>query len=243
MMAMRKLGLVLVIGVLTAGPAMAAQSGAASAGMAAAGPAGAMTPEAVPGPDAGEGGDESGGDTGNNLPPVASADLVKELYEVCYGVAEDQPDALGKAEARGWSEEPDNEGDGPFFTQTAASKEFGGIGAVELWGTVEYYPGMREGYCRVDFTDTDNIVNFSDFNAIAGLTGQVKAIGGDTYAAWQIGSDEPKVVLLAQRVGGDFQLEINTILPAAQPPMVTAPDKMPQPQPDTEDAPTGPTAD
>jgi hypothetical protein len=202
-----------------------------------------VTPDATPGAGTDEGGTDQGGGNGGNLPPVASADLVKELYSVCYGVAQDQPDALKDAVTKGWSEETDNEGDGPFFTETAANKEFGGIGSVELWGTVEFYPGLREGYCRADFTDSNNVINFSDFNAIDGLMGRVKTIGGDTYAAWQIGSGDPKVLLIAQRVGGDFQLEINTILPAAQPPMVTEPDKMPQPQTNAPDTSSGTTAD
>lgn len=214
---MRKLQALLMVSLVMAGLVAAAPAVAAAAGP--------MAPD--------NGGTDQPGDTGNgaNLPPVKSSSFIKTLFDTCLKVANDAPDALKAAEADGWAPDEDNGGDGPFFTQIAASKSFGGIGPVEMWGTVEYYPSMREGYCRMDFTDNGGLVDFKDFpGAISGLTGQTKLIGDDIYAAWQIGKDNPTTLVIAQRVSGDVQIEINTILKAAPPPMVTEPDNMPQPE-------------
>lgn len=230
---MRVLAALLAVSLLASAPALAGTSRAMAA---AAGP--------LSGPDtAAPGGADEPSPPVSDLPPVASADLVKELFERCKAVASDQPDAMKTAAAAGWTAEDDTQGDGPFFTQVAANKEFGGIGPVEMWGTVEYYPTIREGYCRMDFSDPDSLVNFEDFNRIEGLTGQQTKIGEDIYAVWQMGATDPKLMVIAQRVAGDFQMEINTILPAAPPPMVTAPDLMPKPETDIPAAPGANSAD
>lgn len=230
---MRLVAALLVVPLLTSVPALA---GAPAAMAAAAGP--------MSGPDtASPDGTDTPTPPVSNLPPVASADLVAELFERCKAVANDVPDAMKTAAAAGWTQEDDTDGDGPFFTQVAANKEFGGIGPVEMWGTVEYYPSMREGYCRMDFSDPDSVVKFDDFNRIPGLTGQQTKIGDDIYAVWQMGQSDPRLLMIVQRVAGDFQMEINTMLPAAPPPMVTMPDRMPKPDSEIPSAPDATSAD
>jgi hypothetical protein len=158
-----------------------------------------------------------------NLPKVTSAELVPELYKLCKEVSTAAPTAAKDTEAEGWAEDtrPENSGDGPFFTQYAANKAFAGIGDAALWGTIEYYPTRREGYCRIDFPDAGNIVDFADFAKIPNVTGTTKTVDSDVYGAWQEGATDPQVMIIAQRVGGDFQLEFNTLLPGAPPPGVT----------------------
>lgn len=228
---MPRIAVLLAIGLMTASPAIAAPATLAQGDI-----PGGETPML---PAQGSGADNGAGAG----PAVTSASLIKELYEVCSAVAQAEPDALRKAEARGWAEDEDNEGDAPYFTQTAASKSFGGVGPVEMWGTVDFYPQIREGYCRMDLTDADNLIDFADFKQISGLDGKVTNIGGDTYAAWQIGSGTPKVMITAQRVAGDFQMEINTILPPAPPPIETEPGRMPAPTTEIPDEPSTTTAD
>jgi hypothetical protein len=156
-------------------------------------------------------------------PKVTSAALVPELYKLCREVATAAPTAAKDVEAAGWIEDatPENSGDGPFFTQYAANKAFAGLGDVALWGTIEYYPSRREGYCRIDFPDTNKLLDFADLAKIPNLVGTTKIVGGDIYGAWQEGATDPQVMVIAQRVHGDFQLEFNTLLPGAPPPSVT----------------------
>jgi hypothetical protein len=159
---------------------------------------------------------------GESLGKVNSAQLVPEIYKLCREIATAAPSAAEETGAAGWvrDDSAEGSGDGPFFTQFAANKTFGGIGEAALWGTIEYYPSRRQGYCRIDFPDPGNIVNFDDFSKIPGVTGKTQAVDQDIYGAWQEGATDPSVLILAQRVGGDFQLEMNTQLPAAPAPGV-----------------------
>ncbi len=164
--------------------------------------------DAVP-PDT-DNGDEPSEPAG---PPMASTDAIKLFVSSCTSIAGGSPTARDDAQKAGWqADEPaDN---GPYVTIYSGYQELAGYGSVDLWSSLESFPTQRIGYCRLDFGDVDNLLNFNDFTKL-GLNGTITDNGnGNVFGSWE--SADHKTLLAANRTDGQVQMEFNLLLPAAK---------------------------
>lgn len=146
-------------------------------------------------------------------PPLASADALKLFMTLCGEVAGGVPNARDDAAAAGWIADDPTES-GPYVQIYSGYQELAGYGAVDVWSSLESFPTQRIGYCRLDFGDVDNLIDFNDVPKL-GLTGTVSGRGaGNAYGSWE--SADHKTLLTANRTDGQVQMEFNILLPPAQ---------------------------
>ena len=197
---------------LTASPALAQDS---SAGLSLSAPpnfsssdaAAPSSDDVVPPPDGDDTTDQPSEPAG---PPMASTDAIKLFVGTCSSIAGGAPTARDDAQKAGWqADEPaDN---GPYVTIYSGYQELAGYGSVDLWSSLESFPTQRIGYCRLDFGDVDNLLNFNDFTKL-GLNGTITDNGnGNVFGSWE--SEDHKTLLAANRTDGQVQLEFNLLLP------------------------------
>lgn len=143
-------------------------------------------------------------------PPVASAEAFKIFVETCADVSSGDPAAYGRAKNAGWT--PNEPGDtGPYNKVYSGYRDLNGIGEIDLWGAVYSLPSQRLGYCRVDFSDENNILDFNDMAGQKGLVGSIThGANGDVYGAWE--SPDKKMLVIGDRTDGVVELEFNLLL-------------------------------
>ncbi len=143
-------------------------------------------------------------------PPVASKDILKAFYDTCTDISGGNPEASDRANNAGWV--PEETADtGPFRSVYAGARDFAGYGSVELWASVETYPSQQLGYCRVDFGDYNNLINFDDLSGMGGLIGKLDDRGdGNVYGAWE--TPDKKMLVIADRTEGEVEIEFNLLL-------------------------------
>lgn len=141
-------------------------------------------------------------------PAVASADALKLFMTACTTFASGDAGATARAAESGWIAY-DSEDTGPYKSVFTASQELSGLGTVELWSSVEQYPSQKLGYCRVDFGDYDNRIDFADMAGL-GLTGTVAGDGANLHGAWE--DADHKVMVLADRTDGETAIEFNILI-------------------------------
>ena len=85
-------------------------------------------------------------------------------------------------------------------------------GSSVCWGAVYSFPSQRLGYCRVDFSDENNTLNFNDLTGQKGLIGTTSPgqNPGDVYGSWE--SPDKKMLVIGDRTGGVVELEFNLLL-------------------------------
>ena len=110
----------------------------------------------------------------------------------------------------GWTPN-ETEDTGPYNKVYSGYRDLNGIGEVDLWGAVYSLPSQRLGYCRVDFSDQNNILDFKDMAGQKGLVGSITAgDNSDVYGAWE--SPDKKVLVIGDRTDGAVELEFNLLL-------------------------------
>ena len=145
-------------------------------------------------------------------PPMASTDAIKLFVSTCSAIAGGAPSARDDAQKAGWQAD-DPADNGPYVTIYSAYQELAGYGSVDLWSSRESFPTQRIGYCRLDFGDVDNLLNFNDFTKL-GLNGTITDNGnGNVFGSWE--SQDHKTLLAANRTDGQVQMEFNLLLPPA----------------------------
>lgn len=146
-------------------------------------------------------------------PPLASVDALKLFVNLCTEVAGGVPNARDDAASAGWTAD-DPTDSGPYVEIYSGYQELAGFGSVDVWSSLETFPTQRVGYCRVDFGDVDNLIDFKDVASL-GFTGAVTDGGnGNAYGAWE--SADHKTLLAANRTDGQVQMEFNLLLPLAK---------------------------
>jgi hypothetical protein len=143
-------------------------------------------------------------------PPVASKDALQLFYDACHNISGGVENGFDKVNDAGWT--PDETDDpGPYNAIYSGYQTLGGYGDVTLWGSLQSFPTQRLGYCRVDFSDTDNVINFEDMGGIGGLTGKLDDRGdGQVYGTWE--TADKKLLVIADRNDGAVEIEYNFIL-------------------------------
>lgn len=147
-------------------------------------------------------------DTGG--PAVTSPEAFKIFVDACTDLSSGDAGAEQRAASAGWTA---NEGQdtGPFNKVYSGYRNLEGLGEVDIWGAVYTYPTQRLGYCRVDFSDPDNILDFNDVAGIKGLVGSAKpGDNSDVYGAWE--SPDKKLLVIGDRTEGVVELEFNLLL-------------------------------
>jgi hypothetical protein len=143
-------------------------------------------------------------------PPVASADAFKMFVEACTDASGGDPTAYDRLNNSGWTPNETDE-TGPYNAVYSGNREVDGIGEVDLWGSVQSFPTQRLGYCRVDFSDANNILDFNDMNGLKGLSGTSQTgAEGNVYGVWE--TPDKKLLVIGDRSDGAVELEFNLIL-------------------------------
>jgi hypothetical protein len=143
-------------------------------------------------------------------PPLASADALKLFFDTCTDLSSGDLTAYDRANDSGWT--PNEQDDvGPYNSVYSGWRNVEGYGEIDVWGSVNSYPTQALGYCRVDFPDPDNRIDFRDMSQNGGLKGRLEDRGeGNVYGAWE--SDDHKLLVLADRNAGQVQIEFNLLL-------------------------------
>lgn len=143
-------------------------------------------------------------------PPLASADALKLFYDTCTDISGGDPSAYDRANNGGWT--PNDQDDvGPYNSIYSGYRMVENFGEVDIWGSVNSFPTQQLGYCRVDFPDADNTINFSDMGKIADLKGRTEDRGdGNIYGTWE--SSDKKILVIGDRNAGQVEIEYNILL-------------------------------
>ena len=132
------------------------------------------------------------------------------FVDACTAIESGAPDAFDKVKDAGWVPN-ETEDAGPYNAVYSGSRELDGYGEVDIWGSVETFPTQRLGYCRIDFSDNDKLLDFNDMNGISGLAGSLNDRGdGNVYGAWE--SPDKKLLVLGDRTDGAVEIEFNLLL-------------------------------
>ena len=143
-------------------------------------------------------------------PPVASADALKLFYDTCTDLSGGDLKAYDRANSSGWTQNEQDDA-GPYNSIYSGYRNMDGYGEVDIWGSLNSYPTQQLGYCRVDFTDTDNLINFADMTKLGGLKGRLEDRGdGNVYGAWE--APDHKLLVIGDRNGGQVEIEFNLLL-------------------------------
>jgi len=141
---------------------------------------------------------------------ISSADAFKIFVEACTDASGGDLTAYDRLNDSGWVPNGTDQ-TGPFNAVYSGSREVGGLGEIDLWGSVQSFPTQRLGYCRVDFSDPNNLLDFNDMNGQKGLTGSVQTgENGNVYGAWE--TPDKKLLVIGDRSDGAVELEFNLIL-------------------------------
>jgi hypothetical protein len=143
-------------------------------------------------------------------PPLASADALKLFYDTCTDISGGDPAAYDRANNGGWT--PNDQDDvGPYNSIYSGYRMVENFGEIDIWGSVNSFPTQQLGYCRVDFPDADNTINFSDMGKIADLKGRTEDRGdGNIYGTWE--SSDKKILVIGDRNAGQVEIEYNILL-------------------------------
>jgi hypothetical protein len=143
-------------------------------------------------------------------PPVTSAEAFKIFVDTCTDISGGTEGSYDRANAAGWIPN-DADDSGPYNSIYSGSREIAGLGEVDIWGSVQNFPTQRLGYCRVDFSDSNNVLDFKDMAGVHSLTGSIQPRdGGNVYGAWE--APDKKLLVIGDRSDGAVELEFNLIL-------------------------------
>ncbi|HVY51145.1 MAG TPA: hypothetical protein VHA07_06235 [Devosia sp.] len=143
-------------------------------------------------------------------PPLSSSEALRLFVDACTAIGSGAPDAYDKVKDAGWvPNEPEDAG--PYNAVYSGYRDVPGFGEVDIWGSLQSFPSQRLGYCRIDFSDNDNLLDFKDMAGIAGLAGTLADRGdGNVYGAWE--SPDRKLLVLGDRTDGAVEIEFNLLL-------------------------------
>ena len=146
--------------------------------------------------------------------PNASATTLKLIVDACTNIIGGAPNAQEHMTDSGWTPNEIEDG-GPYNAVYSGFRDVAPYGEIDLWGSVQSFPSQRLGYCRVDFGDTDNVLDFAAMAGISGLIGSVEARdAGNVYGAWE--SADKQLLVIGDRTAGAVELEFN-LLPGHPP--------------------------
>ena len=143
-------------------------------------------------------------------PPITSAAAFKIFVDTCADISGGIEGSYDRANAAGWVPN-DADDSGPYNSIYSGSRELAGLGEVDIWGSVQNFPTQRLGYCRVDFSDSNNVLDFKDMVGVHGLAGSIELRdAGNVYGAWE--TPDKKLLVIGDRSDGAVELEFNLIL-------------------------------
>ena len=143
-------------------------------------------------------------------PPIASADAFKMFVDACTTASGGNPTDYDKLNDGGWTPNETDE-TGPYNAVYSGYRDVDGLGEVDLWGSVQSFPTQRLGYCRIDFSDANSVLDFNDMNGLHGLTGTLQTgAPGNVYGVWE--TPDKKLLVIGDRSDGAVELEFNLIL-------------------------------
>ena len=88
---------------------------------------------------------------------------------------------------------------------------FDGYGEVDIWGSLQNFPTQRLGYCRIDLSDSEALVDFRDMNGLGGLKGKLEDRGdGNVFGTWE--TADKRLLAIGDRTDGALELEFNFLL-------------------------------
>jgi hypothetical protein len=149
-----------------------------------------------------------------SAPALSSAEVLKLIVDACTQVIGGDASGPEKMTDGGWTPN-EIEDTGPYNAVYSGFRDVAPYGEIDLWASVQSFPSQHLGYCRVDFGDTDNALDFAAMTGIAGLTGSIEPRAeGNVYGAWE--SADKKLLVIGDRTAGAVELEFN-LLPGSTP--------------------------
>ena len=143
-------------------------------------------------------------------PAISSADAFKMFVDACTTASGGNPTDYDKLNDGGWTPNETDE-TGPYNAVYSGYRDVDGLGEVDLWGSVQSFPTQRLGYCRIDFSDANNVLDFNDMNGLHGLSGTLQTgPSGNVYGVWE--TPDKKLLVIGDRSDGAVELEFNLIL-------------------------------
>lgn len=145
-------------------------------------------------------------------PAISSPAALQLFTTLCTELGTGTVDAQDNATAAGWIVD-DPLDTGPYVTIVSGYQDIPGIGSADFWSSLETFPTLRVGYCRISFGDADSVIDFGDLDGL-GYTGDTSDLGnGNIYGSWDAANHT--ILLAADRADGEVQFEFNVITPAA----------------------------
>ena len=146
----------------------------------------------------------------NGTTPPSSADTLKLIVDACTQVIGGDAKAPAAMTDGGWTPN-EIEDTGPYNAVYSGFREVAPYGEIDLWASVQSFPSQHLGYCRVDFSDENNILDFKDIAGQKGLVGSITTgANGVVYGAWE--SPDKKMLVIGDRTDGAVELEFNLLL-------------------------------
>lgn len=164
--------------------------------------------EGAPAPEQTSAEQGSGGSTGQSVSEVVLADAIR----LCQFVVEDDRAIIEALQSQGWTHDIDyNVGNAPYYKELSAEFYYEDIGAAEIWGFMEDYPGYGMGYCSFKITDPDIRFSIDSLNEMDGFVGETQTSGEEVFGAWREDSDTPMSFVHAYHNSDTFTYQITRI--------------------------------
>lgn len=138
--------------------------------------------------------------------------VLADAIRLCDLMVQDQPAIIDALDGEGWTHEIiRNIGNSIFYKELSGDKDYPGVGAAEIWGFIEDYPGNFIGYCSLTITDPEARFSISAVNEIEYMVGETENEGEEVFGAWRDNSSQPSIFIHAYHNLDTFTYQITRI--------------------------------
>lgn len=145
---------------------------------------------------------------GQSLSEAVLADAVR----LCQLVVDDSEATVDALENGGWTHEIDyNVGNAPFYKELGADFFYEDVGAAEIWGFVEEYPGYYMGYCSFKISDPEIRFSITPLTGVEGFVEETQISGEEVFGTWRDDSDTPTSFIHVYHNSDTFSYQITRL--------------------------------
>lgn len=133
-------------------------------------------------------------DPATAVEPTAMSDLgvvvLNDAIKLCQLVVDNRQAIVGALDDGGWNSNIDYDvGNAPFYKEISADLEYEGVGAAEIWGFLEDYPGYQMGYCSFEIPSPQVKIDLSMIDVLPDMVGELIVGDEKTNGAWRNDAD------------------------------------------------------
>ncbi len=153
-------------------------------------------------------GEQGADNSAQNLSRAVLGDAVR----LCQLLVEDNRAIIDALQSEGWTHDIDYDvGNAPFYKELSAELYYENVGAAEIWGFMESYPGYDMGYCSFKISEPDFRFSIDSLNEMDGFVGEIQTSGEEVFGAWRQDSDTPMSFVHAYHNSDTFTYQITRI--------------------------------